>query len=79
MQGDTEYNTIDQLYRSVIDIYDVSFLLFPVSLYSGLGSWYGFISYEACVRLCLHAWARECTEAPFFLDNECAVLRDAFG
>ncbi|XP_027078388.1 uncharacterized protein LOC113778164 [Coffea eugenioides] len=46
---------------------------------SGLGSWNAFISYDACIRLCLHAWASECMEAPIFLENECAVLRDAFG
>ncbi|KAG9135284.1 hypothetical protein Leryth_015186 [Lithospermum erythrorhizon] len=51
---------------------------FPTYHASELGSWYGVISYEACVRLCLHAWARGCKEAPFFLENECAVLRNSF-
>ncbi|XP_030934042.1 uncharacterized protein LOC115959685 isoform X1 [Quercus lobata] len=46
---------------------------------SALGPWHGVIAYDACVRLCLHAWAMECMEAPMFLDNECALLRDAFG
>ncbi|CAI9111124.1 OLC1v1011265C1 [Oldenlandia corymbosa var. corymbosa] len=46
---------------------------------SGLVSWSAFISYDACVRLCLHAWASQCPEAPLFLENECAVLRNAFG
>ncbi|KAJ4964028.1 hypothetical protein NE237_023967 [Protea cynaroides] len=46
---------------------------------SGLGQWYTVISYDACVRLCLHSWARGCMEAPIFLENECALLRSAFG
>ncbi|KAJ0085119.1 hypothetical protein Patl1_08631 [Pistacia atlantica] len=46
---------------------------------SALGPWHAVIAYDACVRLCLHAWARGCMEAPMFLDNECALLRDAFG
>ncbi|XP_023524025.1 uncharacterized protein LOC111788085 isoform X1 [Cucurbita pepo subsp. pepo] len=46
---------------------------------SALGPWYAVIAYDACVRLCLHAWAMENMEAPTFLENECAVLRDAFG
>ncbi|XP_010266256.1 PREDICTED: uncharacterized protein LOC104603800 [Nelumbo nucifera] len=46
---------------------------------SGQGPWYSVISYDACVRLCLHAWARGCMEAPMFLENECALLRNAFG
>ncbi|XVE55588.1 hypothetical protein DITRI_Ditri03aG0171100 [Diplodiscus trichospermus] len=43
------------------------------------GPWHAVIAYDACVRLCLHAWARGCMEAPMFLENECALLRDAFG
>ncbi|KAI4337616.1 hypothetical protein L6164_016008 [Bauhinia variegata] len=46
---------------------------------SALGPWHAVISYDACVRLCLHAWAMQCMEAPMFLENECALLRDAFG
>ncbi|KAF8411383.1 hypothetical protein HHK36_003932 [Tetracentron sinense] len=46
---------------------------------SGQGPWYAVISYDACVRLCLHSWARGCMEAPPFLENECALLRNAFG
>lgn len=46
----------------------------------GQGSWGAIISYEACVRLCLHSWAQgHCTEAPYFLNDECKLLRDAFG
>ncbi|KAE8710856.1 hypothetical protein F3Y22_tig00110319pilonHSYRG00486 [Hibiscus syriacus] len=37
------------------------------------------IAYDACVRLCLHAWARDCMEALMFLENECALLRYTFG
>ncbi|XP_004289523.1 PREDICTED: uncharacterized protein LOC101309103 [Fragaria vesca subsp. vesca] len=45
-----------------------------------LGTWGAAISYEACVRLCLHAWANHySTEVHCFLENECALLRDAFG
>ncbi|XP_072981230.1 uncharacterized protein [Typha angustifolia] len=43
------------------------------------GPWHCVIAYDACVRLCLHSWARGCMEAPIFLDNECALLRSAFG
>ncbi|KAK9284724.1 hypothetical protein L1049_023901 [Liquidambar formosana] len=46
---------------------------------SGQGPWSAVISYDACVRLCLHSWARGCLEAPIFLDNECALLRNGFG
>uniref|UniRef100_A0A5B6Z999 Pesticidal crystal cry8Ba protein n=1 Tax=Davidia involucrata TaxID=16924 RepID=A0A5B6Z999_DAVIN len=46
---------------------------------SGLGPWCAVISYDACVRLCLYSWARGCVEAPIFLENECALLRSAFG
>ncbi|KAL0423145.1 UNVERIFIED_CONTAM: hypothetical protein Sradi_0849300 [Sesamum radiatum] len=52
---------------------------YPTFHASGLGYWYGVLSYDACVRLCLHSWARGCMEAPTFLENECALLRDAFG
>ncbi|XP_052201357.1 uncharacterized protein LOC127807506 [Diospyros lotus] len=46
---------------------------------SAQGPWHAVIAYDACVRLCLHAWAKQCMEAPMFLENECALLRDAFG
>ncbi|XP_059631017.1 uncharacterized protein LOC132273926, partial [Cornus florida] len=46
---------------------------------SAQGPWHAVIAYDACVRLCLHAWARQCMEAPMFLENECALLRNAFG
>lgn len=46
---------------------------------SALGPWHAVISYDACVRLCLNAWSRGCQEAPMFLENECNLLRDAFG
>ncbi|CAK9169170.1 unnamed protein product [Ilex paraguariensis] len=51
---------------------------FPTFHASGLGPWYALISYDACVRLCLHSWAEGCMEAPAFLENECALLRKAF-
>ncbi|KAF5740162.1 hypothetical protein HS088_TW11G00228 [Tripterygium wilfordii] len=46
---------------------------------SALGPWHALIAYDACVRLCLHAWSKSCMEAPLFLENECALLREAFG
>ncbi|XP_020090273.1 uncharacterized protein LOC109711557 isoform X2 [Ananas comosus] len=46
---------------------------------SGQGPWHSVIAYDACVRLCLHSWARGCMEAPIFLENECALLRSTFG
>lgn len=51
-----------------------------VTCFSGQGTWLSVVAYDACVRLCLHSWARGCTEeAPLFLENECALLRNAFG
>ncbi|KAF6141359.1 hypothetical protein GIB67_008536 [Kingdonia uniflora] len=46
---------------------------------SGQNAWQTMVAYDACIRLCLHAWARGCTEAPEFLRDECLVLRSAFG
>ncbi|KAM7253374.1 hypothetical protein ACFE04_008816 [Oxalis oulophora] len=51
----------------------------PTFSATALGPWHAVIAYDASVRLCLHAWARGCMEAPMFLDNECALLREAFG
>ncbi|XP_057845324.1 uncharacterized protein LOC131054738 isoform X2 [Cryptomeria japonica] len=51
----------------------------PTFHLSGQGAWHALIAYEACVRLCLQAWARGCVEAPEFLHNECTLLRNAFG
>ncbi|KAF8729856.1 hypothetical protein HU200_017314 [Digitaria exilis] len=42
------------------------------------GPWYSVLAYDACIRLCLHAWARGCMEAPVFLENECTLLRNTF-
>ncbi|KAG0532195.1 hypothetical protein BDA96_04G087700 [Sorghum bicolor] len=42
-------------------------------------AWQSFVAYDACFRLCLNAWARNCMEAPDFLRDECMVLRSAFG
>ncbi|KAL9152336.1 hypothetical protein ABFS82_11G116000 [Erythranthe guttata] len=52
---------------------------FPTFHASGLGHWCSVLSYDACVRLCLNSWARGSMEAPTFLENECTLLRDAFG
>ncbi|XP_059637232.1 uncharacterized protein LOC132279312 [Cornus florida] len=51
----------------------------PTFRASSQGPWHAVIAYDACVRLCLHAWAKQCMEAPMFLENECALLRNAFG
>ncbi|KAK9713111.1 hypothetical protein RND81_06G003500 [Saponaria officinalis] len=45
---------------------------------SGHSPWSSVVSYDGCIRLCLDSWAKGCKEASFFLDNECAVLRDSF-
>ncbi|TMW99778.1 hypothetical protein EJD97_001966 [Solanum chilense] len=45
---------------------------------SALGPWHRVLAYDACVRLCLHSWARGCMEAPMFLESECALLRNSF-
>ncbi|CAO2813042.1 unnamed protein product [Amaranthus hypochondriacus] len=37
------------------------------------------VAYDACIRLCLHAWANGCPDAPEFLRDECLILRKAFG
>ncbi|WCJ37293.1 hypothetical protein M5689_018443 [Euphorbia peplus] len=42
-------------------------------------AWQTLVAYDACIRLCLYAWARGCTEAPQFLQDECLLLRSAFG
>lgn len=48
--------------------------------FSEQGTWCAVVSYDACVRLCLHEWAlRGSSEVHCFLENECALLRDAFG
>ncbi|KAL4566068.1 hypothetical protein LXL04_030178 [Taraxacum kok-saghyz] len=46
---------------------------------SSLGPWHSVVAYDACVRLCLNAWAKGCSEAIMFLENECALLRTTFG
>ncbi|XP_059436516.1 uncharacterized protein LOC132169504 [Corylus avellana] len=46
----------------------------------GQGVWCALLSYEACSRLCLRSWAQGgCAEAAYFLNDECSVLREAFG
>ncbi|CAH9091069.1 unnamed protein product [Cuscuta epithymum] len=42
-------------------------------------AWQVILAYDACIRLCLNAWARGCTEAPEFLRDECKLLRSSFG
>ncbi|KAL8549227.1 hypothetical protein ACS0TY_008177 [Phlomoides rotata] len=75
-QGATEANTPEVPVRTTSRSLPAKYPTFHAS---GLGHWYAVISYDACVRLCLHSWAKSCMEAPAFLENECALLRDAFG
>ena len=58
---------------------DLIVYLLLVSLVSVQNAWQSFVAYDACFRLCLNAWARNCMEAPEFLRDECMVLRSAFG
>ncbi|BBM98900.1 hypothetical protein MPTK1_1g17040 [Marchantia polymorpha subsp. ruderalis] len=51
----------------------------PPLYLSGQSAWQALIAYDACVRLCLGAWARGCAEAPEFLQDECTLLRHSFG
>lgn len=46
---------------------------------SGQAAWQALVAYDACVRLCLRAWARGCMEAPEFLLDECSLLQNCFG
>ncbi|EPS72022.1 hypothetical protein M569_02736, partial [Genlisea aurea] len=73
IRGSTDFNTAaDSISAAPAPRY-------PTFHASGLGYWHAVLSYDACVRLCLHSWARGCMEAPVFLENECALLRDSFG
>lgn len=58
---------------------DWSAAYFYVPWHSARGTWHAVVSYDACVRLCLHGWEKSCMEAPVFLENDCALLREAFG
>ncbi|KAJ4758225.1 transmembrane protein [Rhynchospora pubera] len=42
-------------------------------------AWESMVAYEACNRLCMNAYNRGCTEIAEFLQDECVVLRNAFG
>ncbi|KAL5755308.1 hypothetical protein ACOSP7_023528 [Xanthoceras sorbifolium] len=85
IQDSTGYKNPDIFIRNAAGIeVDASTSSLPARLptfhASGLGPWCAVISYDACVRLCLHSWAKGCEEeAPYFLNNECALLRNAFG
>ncbi|XP_022943284.1 uncharacterized protein LOC111448102 [Cucurbita moschata] len=46
---------------------------------SGQHAWQTLLAYDACIRLCLQAWERGCTDSPEFLRNGCLILRNAFG
>ncbi|PIN16970.1 hypothetical protein CDL12_10361 [Handroanthus impetiginosus] len=75
----TEVNTPEVPVRTAAALSNAVPARYPTYHASGLGYWYAVLSYDACVRLCLNSWARGCMEAPTFLENECALLRDAFG
>ncbi|KAK7386073.1 hypothetical protein VNO78_32151 [Psophocarpus tetragonolobus] len=59
------------LYSSFLDSY--------LSSCNSQYAWQTLITYDACIRLCLQAWAKGCTEAPEFLKDECLAFRSAFG
>ncbi|XP_056699511.1 uncharacterized protein [Spinacia oleracea] len=46
---------------------------------SGQHAFQTLVAYDACIRLCLHAWAKGCPDAPEFLRDECIILWTAFG
>ncbi|GER27315.1 DNA repair protein RAD50 [Striga asiatica] len=79
--GATEFNASDVSTRTAAASSNpLHNTRYPTFHASGLGHWCGVIAYDACVRLCLHSWSRDGRkEAPAFLANECALLRDAFG
>ncbi|EOA22210.1 hypothetical protein CARUB_v10002794mg [Capsella rubella] len=53
---------------------------FPTFHASEQGPWSAMISYEACVRLCLHSWDTDsASEASYFLNDDCILMRTAFG
>ncbi|RAL45738.1 hypothetical protein DM860_009602 [Cuscuta australis] len=78
-QGTDKSRMPDSSERSAVVSNTHVFSQFPTYHASGRGTWHVFISYEACLRLCLHSWGKGCTEAPVFLENECDLLRNAFG
>ncbi|PHT76922.1 hypothetical protein T459_20444 [Capsicum annuum] len=51
---------------------------FPSRYDTSQNGWQVLLAYDACIRLCLNAWARGCVEAPEFLRDECQILRSAF-
>ncbi|XP_059282074.1 uncharacterized protein LOC132035924 isoform X2 [Lycium ferocissimum] len=51
---------------------------FPSRYDTSQNGWQVLLAYDACIRLCLNAWARGCVEAPEFLRDECQMLRSAF-
>ncbi|XP_078154490.1 uncharacterized protein LOC144549583 [Carex rostrata] len=42
-------------------------------------AWESMVAYEACNRLCINACKSGCTQVAEFLQDECVVLRNAFG
>ncbi|KAI4308594.1 hypothetical protein L6164_031650 [Bauhinia variegata] len=54
-------------------------LYYSTSSWSSQFAWQTLITYDACIRLCLQAWEKGCTEAPEFLRDQCLALRSAFG
>ncbi|XP_072963151.1 uncharacterized protein [Typha angustifolia] len=90
MPSELEMNSqkIDELpARSIAEEEDVHMSSWQTNLSAQMPSyttsvqnaWQTFVAYDACFRLCLNAWARNCMEAPEFLRDECMVLRNAFG
>lgn len=76
-------NRSDQSLRNSTSVEGAAPLSLPARLptfhASGQGPWCTMLSYDACVRLCLRLCSKGSTEAQIFLDNECALLQNAFG
>lgn len=54
---------------------------FPKFHASEQGPWSAMVCYEACVRLCLHSLAKDSDSeaSSYFLENDCVLIRNAFG
>ncbi|GJU02566.1 hypothetical protein Tco_1112904 [Tanacetum coccineum] len=77
--GDRENEAIHEKTDTPMPCLETNLLDQTTYYNSGQNPWQTLITYDACFRLCLNAWARGCTEAPTFLNDECRLLRNAFG
>lgn len=78
-----KFDNVFSIFMNFFTYLKCSFLFFLQNLQfnscSDQYAWQTLVAYDACIRLCLFAWARGCTEAPEFLRDECLLLRSAFG